>query len=213
MRQLVVSLMTLDRASHHRLASARWWSKVSWPADTRGVSFYSKVQTQLISTVERLAEKIQPLPVEASALSDVALSGLPIPAWTPPPGCRFPRRPWSAGWASSLAVNSIVRAASKTFGQALDDAVRHYDHQLRTWMRDRLASLKAAYDSQVDIIRQQSRHGSGQFGRDLDPADVEQDLRRLESIMADDGFDTNRETGDNARRIASDSLVATARTG
>jgi GTP-binding protein EngB required for normal cell division len=170
-----------------------------------------QVQAQLISTVELLADKVQPLRVEPSAVRDVALSGLPVPVWTTlgtdraPPSC-----PWWASVAPSLAVNSVFRRTSKALGKALDDAVRNYDHQLRTWMRDRLTHLKAAYDSQVDTLRHQLRRGSGQFGGDVDPEEVERDLHRLERVMGGEHFARNGDEGNSAPSAPTDQLLAAA---
>jgi GTP-binding protein EngB required for normal cell division len=141
-----------------------------------------EVQGRLLAAVEHLAEIARPLPVEAAVVRDVPLAGLPPPAWTPPAELRPLASPWWARLAPSWAVHAVFRDADRSLGNMLERAIRSYDEQLRTWMREKLRLLKAAYDSQAEIVRQQLRRGGDQFGHAADPAQLAEDISRLQCL-------------------------------
>jgi hypothetical protein len=84
--------------------------------------------------------------------------------------------PWWTTVLPSLAVGSTRRRLAESLGPALREQVELRDRQIHAWLKQSLASLIEAYESQADIFRTRAQRAD-EPAEDI--GDVAEDLQAL----------------------------------
>ena len=146
------------------------------------------LQDDLARALEILARAGPLAYADPSAIRGFHAGGLPAVSLDWLRGETTLPRPWWARIAPRLAARATGHIIRERFGEAIKDAVKLYDRQVESWLKERTARLVELYEMQAGAFREQIRRLAMEPADAVAPdveSDLESDLRELRGIEAD----------------------------
>lgn len=152
-------------------------AELAWRIVTDAKARLAKLVRELLNTTNA-AE------IDAEALGDLAVHGLPSPDESLLEDGEAGDTPWWGSLAPPLARRSVASSLRHKFGSALSVACSKHERALDLWLRTTAGSLQEAYEAQVAALRRRvQRAGGGSGELEASREELLRDLQILQEIM------------------------------